>query len=751
MAGNKYRSIVAALMAAGFAAPVLAQENTLVLEEVIVTAQKRVESLAETPMTVSVMTGEQIADMAAFDFTELTNLTAGLSIFGSGFDTNIATRGLGTDLNGPVTPRVTVYLDGAFISQQRALFSNMYDLAQVELLRGPQGTLYGQASPAGALTIQSRNPNMEEIDGYIQQSFTEHSGSNTQFGLSLPIIKNELSVRVSGLYDSNENSDVENVTLDKDLETEVTAYRVVGVWQPTDSFNLRLAYHDIHDERDIDTVVKGDGIDFDDRISLNDYESTMDGETDYFILEMNYEINDNMTATFVASEQDNELSREWDADSTPVQGQEQYVLSQVPDLYNFEARLASQGNDFWDWTVGAFYQDSESSTPVFVNTYVALAPNTPLLAQTTGPAIIDANYGGLFTHNSIYLTEKSTLTVGLRYIEEDRRNSQTFETVANLIAPDGSLIQPPLGELVQEGVAPEDQETDDDAFTGTLKYQYQFTDDFMSYVSYDRGWRGGTTNIAGAPQPPEFGLFDPEESDNVELGFKWAVLEGRGLWNMAVFYQVYSDFQYQASVEFRNPDGSTGLETPVVNVDEAEVYGFDTDISILLSEQWSMTAALSYNKTELTDADNVPCDVGTVGDETWDFNTCDFTGERAGNEPEWSANLSSEYFHPIRGGSSEWYIRGLLNAESEYYSSAEQDDLDSYTTLDLFLGWRTSSRNWDARVWVKNVFDESAELNTESLPAIPDFANGGEVDSGLTWVRKQLDPRTIGVTLGYNF
>ena len=133
-----------------FVLPVSAQDS-LVLEEIIVTAQKRVESLAETPMTVNVVTGEQIAESASFSFHDLSNLTAGLTIFGSGFDADIGTRGLGTDLNGPVTPRVTVYLDGAYISQQRALFSGIYDMAQVELLRGPQGTLYGQASPAGAL------------------------------------------------------------------------------------------------------------------------------------------------------------------------------------------------------------------------------------------------------------------------------------------------------------------------------------------------------------------------------------------------------------------------------------------------------------------------------------------------------------------------------------------------------------------------------------------------------------------------
>ncbi len=744
------RKIIPALITSAITLPAAAQ-NSLVLEEIIVTAQKRSESLSETPMTVNVVTGDVLEEMASFEFGDLTKLTSGLTIFGSGFDTNIATRGLGTDLNGPVTPRVTVYLDGSFISQQRALFSGIYDMQQVELLRGPQGTLYGQASPAGAITLRSRDPNLEEVDGYIQQSFTEHSGSNTQFGVSVPIIKDQLSIRLAGMYDKNENLDATNITLGKDLEREISAFRVVALWQATENLRLRLSYHDLDDEGDIDAIVKGNGIAFDDRTAVGDFSSTMEGETDYTILTADYNFTDNLSATLQFSHQDNVLQRNWDGDSSPVQGQEQFVLSDVTGLLNYEARLASQGNDFWDWTIGAFYQKSESVTPVIVQTFGAVGGGFVVQTETTGPAQIDADYYGYFTHNTIHLTDKDTLTVGLRYMEEDRNNRQTFTSITDLIAP----IQIPMVDVrSQEGVAPEVQETSDDAVTGSLKYQHQFTDNFMAYASYDRGWRGGTTNISGSVQPTIFGLFDAEESDNFEVGYKWTVLEGRGLWNFAVYYQTYSDFQYQAEVEFRNADGSLGFSTPVVNIDEAEAYGFDSDFSLLISENWSFGAALSYNKTELSSAANVPCDddnpVGAAPDS---FNTCNFTGSRAGNQPEWSLNLNTEYSQPIGSGSSEWYVRALANAESEYFSTSEQRELDSYTTLDLFVGWRTIDDAWDARIWVKNAFDESAEINNEGRPTIPDYDNpaGGSIESGLLWVRAQLEPRTAGVTVSYNF
>jgi len=732
-------------------ASLLAGAEELVLEEVIVTAQKRTEALSRTPMTVNVVTGQQIAEFAAFSLYDLNNMVAGLTISGSHFDTDVATRGLGTDLNAPVSPRVAMYLDGVLIDQQRGLFSGLYDLEQFQLLRGPQGTVYGQSSPAGAMTIRSRDPNLEDLDGYLQQSLTDRDGSNSQLGLSIPLIPGELGIRVSGLYDTNEHSDVRNITLGKDHENETTAFRIVGLWEPNDRFSARLSYHDIDDEFDIDPVVSGNGIDFDDRKAVADFESEMENESNYTIGEINYRFANDWTATLVASIQDNKVSRYWDDDGSEVRGGEQLVISDAPDLENYEFRLASQDTESWDWTFGLYYQDAESDTPIFVDTYIAAAPGFTILARTTGPALNEAETFGVFSHNTIYLTDKSTLTLGLRYNDNERTNKQDFTTDIYQVLPDDSRVF--LASLNQEGVLPEDQEVSDDAFTGTLKYRYQFSDQLMAYASYDRGWRDGSVNIAGRPQPPVFGAFDSEDSDNLEIGFKWGLLNGRGLLNVAAYYQLYSDFQYQAdSVQFRATEGDIQLTDPVVNVDEAESYGIDTEFSILLSETWTLSATVTWNETELTDAGNVPCTDGEpVGNEPWSFNTCDLEGERAGDQPEWSANLASEYWRPFDSLEAEWYLRGLLNAESEYYSNGFAEDLDSYAMLDLFLGLRAGSGKWDASLWVKNLFDETAELDTRRLNPIPDYQNGGSIDSGYVRIERQLQPRTAGVTARYNF
>jgi iron complex outermembrane receptor protein len=742
------KKIAAFSVLASLGLPALAQES-LVLEEVIVTAQKRTESLAETPMTVSVVTSEQIAEFGAFTISDINNMTTGLSIIGGGVDWDFSVRGVSADINAPIVPRMSFYVDGSYFQQPRGLLTGLFDLAQIEVLRGPQGTLYGQTSPAGAVTIRSNNPNLEEFDGYVRQSFNDQSGSNTQLAVSIPIIKDKLGVRIAGLYDTNENSDIENTTLNRDLENETTAYRAVVLWEPTENFDLRLVYLDIEDENDIDPMVEGNGLDVDDRTAVADQASYFKNETTMFALESNYRFANDWVATLAISDQENLIPRDYDEDASEVLASNVFLGGGVPDIQTYEFRLASHGNEFWDWMVGGFYMDTDSLTEVDVDTFIA--DPLPLYIHTVSDADLESKQSAIFTHNSFHVTQNGTLTVGLRYTDYERDSRQPFTFEYYLRLPDGS-IGPFLGGEEVEGVPPKDQSGEEDAVTGTLRYQHRLTDDFMAYAAYDRGWVPGSVNIAARPLPPEFGAFDAEETDNLEIGFKWEVMNGRGLWNLALYYQVYTDFMYNAEqFDTRNVDGGISVSTAVVNIDEAESYGFDTDFTVLLSQNWTLRAGLSYNKAELTDAKDVPCTSGEpVGEEVWSYNTCDFTGDRAGAAPEWSANLSSEYFNDL-GDSMQWYVRGLFNAESEYYSISERKDLDSYAMLDLYLGLRSSSDTWDANIWVKNVTDESAVLKTETRGELPDYDAGAQVANPYIWIRRSLDPRTIGVTVSYNF
>jgi outer membrane receptor protein involved in Fe transport len=731
----------------------LAEE--LVLEEVIVTAQKKSEALADTPMTVNVLSAETLAEYAGLSIQDIDKLTAGISVTGSGFDIDIAVRGLGTNLTAPVDPRVGLYVDGASITQERGFFTGIFDLQRFELLRGPQGTLYGKASPAGALLMQTRSPNLERVDGYVQQVLTEHSGSNTQAGVSIPLVENKLGLRLSGLYDNNQNQDATNITLDKDLEVDTWSGRAVLLWEPGDRFSTRLLYQRIEDEIDVDLVVEGNGIDYTDRAAVNDFDSRLENTMELAVLEFNLEFANNWTLTSISSHQDNTVDRWWDSDGSEIQAEEQIVFSNLRDTWNTELRLASVGNDSrLDWTVGGYYQDSKADTEVSSTNYISAGPGFNLVALTEGPAQTDAKTWAVFGHAAWHITDRTTLTAGLRYSDIERDQNQPFRIDVYLVTP-ADLVGP-IAELELDGIAADDQNVSDDAWTGTLKLQHRFSDKLMAYLSYDRGFRDGSANVAGRAEPPAFSGFDSETSDNLEAGFKWGFGAGRGLLNLAAYFQVYEDFHFLAEgVAYNLPPqdgGGTALANPVVNVEEVESYGLEAELSWLFSEHWSLNVTASYNNTEFTDAPAVPCTSGEpIPEGFWNFNTCNLEGERAGRLPEWSGVVQSEYAREFGDGGMQWYLRGLVKAESEFYSQGLKEDLDSYATLDLFAGLRGTSRRWDVTLWLKNATDEEARIEALALPDLPDFEGGGSVTNPYAFIRTQLEPRTLGLTASYYF
>ena len=459
----------------------------LFLEEIIVTAQKKSESLAEIPMTVNVVTGEQFSELGSFDFRDLDRMVAGISVGGQNFDVNIAVRGLGTNLNAATSPRVTIYWDGAYSAQQRSTFVSQFDLARFELLRGPQGTLYGKSSPAGALTVQTRSPNMEEFDGYIQQAFTERDGSNTQLAASIPIIPNELAVRVSGVYDENRLQDVKNITLDKENSERTTGGRLVVAWDPSDQFQLRFSYNYVEAEKDIDSIVEGGGLHYSDRSALNEFAATAFERHRHAVLEMNYTLANGWLLTSVTSNQESLIERLFDSDHSPVVGQNSLVISNVDEIYSQEFRLQSDGNnDFWDWTAGVFYQDTAGDTPVFVDDFRMVgnpAPAyLPIVTEISGPSINKSEDWSVFLHNAFHVNDSDTVTLGIRYNNIERFNEQTFQQNTFLLFGEDRVG--PVNESTVEAIPKHLQTLDYDAITGTLKYQRIFDDSLMVYASY---------------------------------------------------------------------------------------------------------------------------------------------------------------------------------------------------------------------------------------------------------------------------
>jgi len=753
-------------------APGMAQN--LVLEEVIVTAQKRSESVQDISATVNVMTGDDIDRFKAFDFISLADQTAGLTLASPNARNQlISMRGVSVDPESGASAAVDPYWNDAVVRPDVA-FTPMYDLQRVEVLRGPQGTLQGRTSPGGAINIITQRADLVESMGYIQGSVADNDGINGQFAYGMPLIEDKFGVRIAGVYETNNGADVENITTGfDDQENETKSARLSTVWQVTDTFNAELIYQWLDNDIDDPKAMTGtDALNVrptlkaDDNIALAPTNNQGSFNIDALAnLIMNWEVMDHEVTGIVAYQDTSkdyfdEVDRANTINSVepPASEAPTYQTSTTDtESWSYELRLASSGNDFWDYMVGVYYKDQNTDTVFNANAVRLDVLGTGFATESVIP--VYANDFAIFTFNTFYLSDTLQLEAGLRWTDYDNhRRTDVFY--------DGLTYVPeslkPFEEQIDAGfaaafplVAIPESETDpqDDSWTGSLKLRWDWTDDVSVYGSYNRSYRNGGISISPGPAGELIGLdnllYDSEDSDAFELGFKSRLMDGRASLNGALYYQAFSDYQgFVRNIEVLDDLGvPQNVPGGLVFNGDAIIWGVEFEGRILLSERWNAGASISYSKGEWDDAVQ-PCNDREAGES---LGSCDIDGDALGGEPEWSASLNSEYFFPL--DSTEIYVRGLfnytddrLNTDGSAGIGITAEEFESYQTLDLFLGWRSNEFTWDVSVWAKNVTDED-EIIYQRGPDAYDvtLSDGSYTQTNI------LKERTVGMTARYNF
>jgi outer membrane receptor protein involved in Fe transport len=758
-------AIAAALALA--ATPAMAQ---LVLEEVIVTAQKRTESVQDISATVNVVSGDSVNKFAAFDFNSLQQQTAGLTLASpNARSSTIAMRGVSVDPESGTAAAVDTYWNDAVVRPDVA-FSVLYDLERVEILRGPQGTLQGRTSPAGAINIITKRADLDEATGYIQGSASDNEGANVQVGYGAPLVEGKFGVRVAGVYDTNNGTDVENlVTGFDDQEIEAKSARISTIWQATDDFSAQLIYQYLDRNADDPKAMTGTDaqgvrptLDPQDSEALQATDDYGDLNFDLVNLIMDWEVLDHELTGVVAYQDSNKESQTEIDRANSLQ----FINTEAPsfqgptttdvEAWSYELRAASLDNDFWDYMVGLYYQDQNTDTRALANT-VLVPIGIGFLTDSVLP--VNRNTGAVFTFNTFYLTNELQLEFGLRWTNYDNfRRADVNYGGLNWIPP----ALEPLRDLIDDdfiGRFPingiQDANSNEDAVTGSLSLRWEWRDDTSLYISYNRGYRPGgisispTPNLEFLPNGEDDLLYDEEESDAFELGFKSRLMDGRATLNGALYYQAFDGYQgFARGLQVLNDLGEpVDLPGGLVYNGDANIWGVEFDGQILLTETWSAGGSLSYSKGEW-DGATAPCNDRAPGEV---LGECDVDGEPLGGEPEWSVSLNSEYYYPL--DSTEIYLRGLfkytddrLNTDASAGIGNVSSDFESYQTLDLFLGWRSSDFTWDVNIWAKNVTDED-EVIFQQGPDQYDIA----LSEGSYTQTNILKERTVGMTARYNF
>lgn len=254
-------ALVAAMSAAlSYQTPAIAQarDASLVLEEIIVSAQKELENVQDIPATVNAISSANIDDFKILSIDDIGALAPGVSFERpDARRQTITVRGVTSDPDNVAQAPVTIYINDQPVRAQEG-FQSLFDVSLIEILRGPQGTLQGRTDPAGAIHVYTQRPNTSAVDGYVQQTFQDNDGSNTQFGVSLPIIEDVLAVRLAGVYDDNEGQEIQNIFTGQQEQQRTKSGRVTVSWLPTDSIETTLTYAYSEFNAGIPQVVEGD-------------------------------------------------------------------------------------------------------------------------------------------------------------------------------------------------------------------------------------------------------------------------------------------------------------------------------------------------------------------------------------------------------------------------------------------------------------------------------------------------------------
>ena len=776
---------------------VSAQENSNVLEEVLVTARKQSETLQDVPFSIAAMTEGKLKQSGATDLESMATNVAGISIqnLGPG-QSQVSIRGISAgqivrDQPG-VKEQVGVYFDESVISM--SLFTpdlDFYDINRVEVLRGPQGTLFGSGSLSGTVRYISNAPNTDELSGSVQvggEAVDEGSeGGNIKGHINIPL-SDTLALRAVGYVqqyagyidalqpDGSTKDDVNEGTRSggrialrfQPLDSVIITPRVIFQSIDMDGFNREDDYNALANPYTTSRAP----------VSLGDYEQFTQleesFEDDFLLVDLTatIDLTEDMTLTSVSSYTDRDVLVLRDATALNGSitggsfGESEAVYTLDAPLYDeTEAEVLTQElrlsglNGPLQWVAGIFYSDIERrySQSLQVDGYDAsaraAAPDSTDPGETLGANAVDELFYSdipyeleqyaVFGEVSYDLNDKTMIVVGARFFDYEEKRTLNFDGIYN------ASVLGEKSEVSSDGVSPR------------VMLRYDMNDDVMLNAQVSKGFRLGGINdplnepLCSPADKATFGGrddFEDETLTNYEVGSKMRLFGGAGTFNISAFYSDIKDLQ--ATV-----NAGTCSSRIVYNVPEAHSTGMEVEFFVRPMSNFEFGLSASYVRAEI-DSDVTSTDNANV--------TSIVGGIREGNDlptaPGFELAATATYYFPVFETWEGYFNTTYQNVGSRYTQLADQEnggrgvaslysnmggpltqptyeydrEQGGYQIINLRLGARNDQ--WDTALFVRNATNERAELSL-------DIERGGNARVG----HHVNQPRTIGVTARYNF
>lgn len=710
--------------------------------EIVVTATRRAESLQDVPVAVDVVGGEAIEKYNLNDFKDIQALTPGLQLTNDSGRNNVATlRGITFDPDSGSSPAVDTFFNEIPVDPQTS-FTSIYDIGQIEVLRGPQGLFRGRTSPAGSITLTTRKPNLSRPEGYVQLSGTNLDGVNFQGAASLPLATDVLAMRAAMVIDSNRANHIENVSGERSHNSTMSG-RLSIAYAPSASFHADLMYQYLYaDVRPfiavfgagnqpslLDPSRSGPAISIDDRLSMSEAAPRFQNRTHLVTLQTEYDFG-GASLVYNGGYQDTQLTQYRDQD--PANAVPNYALPQTVRtgyrVWSNELRLQSNGDGRLTWFIAGNYNwqknpvtfdqrndqfvglaftplpPSLGAIPVIVNGVIDIKTNNYSLAGSVGYELID----GL------------TLTAGVRHTWYDVDRTQ----VTSVAAAGGPA-----------SVSTNSSTIRDRYFTGGASLSWEATPDLTAYLSYGRSARPGVFAVGvSVPLDPQYLQTPMEKSDGFEAGVKANLFDRHASLNLAAFYQKFDNYIAYAPALTTNSSRVPGLVDPVTaplpTYGNAIAKGVEVQFSAHPSRNFDFSVNASYADSHYDNAaiycndyngDGMPDSTGTPRvPGTAQVARCT-TSERLAQVPKFNLSSTAELRVPL--GSWEGFGRTLVSYRPGRFSTLDNYDYRAFTNVNLYLGVRGPDASWEIAVFARNLLDQ-----TRASSVSPGFGQFGTTD-----------------------
>jgi len=706
------------------------------LEEMLVTAERREENQQQVPVAITAFTGADLEQKAIATIADLEKSAPNTQLRPSRATSSTLTayvRGVGQqDPLWGFEPGVGVYVDDVYYARPQAAVMDVFDVERIEVLRGPQGTLYGKNTVGGAIKYVTK-PMEGETTGKVSLGFGSYGQQDIMLSGQVPLAENKLyigaavaSLQRDGYGEVQTGYDINSGTFsdtEENYNKDVIVGRLSVEYTPIEQLSLRFSADKTNDESNsvcgsqsspTSVINPGTGSAFD--IGGDRYDSacgtTHEGnvENQGYSLTARYDATESLSLKYIFADREGETQQFIDFEATPLDAFD------VPASYSDEQRShefqVNFTNEMMALVGGVYYFEGNSagafdvvlnSDPFFDGSHLDLGVGGD----------VDTESLSFFINGSFYLTQSLTLTAGLRQTEDEKNSNIRNILMVTANSFPGTTTQGsgftfgnPSDDTVisvSTDISDDEANADWDELSPSVKLDWQATEDVMLYVSYAEGFKSGGFDMRGnaSLNPGVSQGYDPETVKTYEIGVKSQFFNDRIRVNAAAFDMDYDDMQL--TVQQAQP-APIFFSSDVLNAGTAEISGFEIEMVAQLTQGLNTSLSAGYLDTDLVEVISGGVDVS----DSWDLL----------NAPDWTAQFALNYDLEL-GDLGNLIINGAIShrGASRNFNNVTCtcDQTESYQLFDLGATWYSNGGNWTAGLHVKNLTDEEYKTGGYNL------------------------------------